>query len=179
MTLNAVDVNISLSGYLNSNTYGIDNYDNAQLEMTDTDIAYTTTNVTYDGYTGYGLWNGSGTTNFHSGSISVDRIRGYGIYNTSGEVTLGDEEDPSSAHYGDPDADVSVTNPSVTVSGTTWSYGVKNESGRVNMFDGVIRAKTHPMPDMPDIPTRTEYHFEARVETDGDYQKLTLKYIQS
>ena len=179
MTLNTVDVNISLSGYLNSNTYGIDNYDNAQLEMTDADITYTTTNVTYDGYTGYGLWNGSGTTNFHSGSISVDRIRGYGIYNTSGEVTLGDEEDPSSAHYGDPDANVSVTDPSVTVSGTTWSYGVKNESGRVNMFDGVIRAKTHPMPDMPDIPTKTEYHFEARVETDGDYQKLTLKYIQS
>ena len=184
MSLDNVDMNFDISGWLSDASYGINN-EGSQLDAVDVNIVYNihdkTGEYSYDRVAGYGIRNTTGNLNYRSGSILLEnRIKSYGIYNTTGEVTIGTPEDPNSGHYGDPDADVSTTNPSIYVVGSTIGYGVKNESGRVNFYDGIITGSSHPMPDMPAIPTKTEYHFEARLFTDADnYQYLILKYIQS
>ena len=182
MTATDVDVTLDISGSIySSDTYGIKN-DGARFDANDVNITYNNHNIVADSSsTAYGAQNSSGTLNFESGNITLTgRITSYGIYNGSGETTIGVAEDPSSIYHGTADADVSTTNPSIYVVGSTTGYGVKNESGRVNFYDGKITGSTHPMPDMPAIPTKTEYHFEVRTYTDADnYQYIILQYIQS
>ena len=179
-TVTSVNMNMDISGGIyRGDSYGIKN-DGSRLDATDINIVYNNHDITSDNYSAaYGLRNGSGTLNFYSGSVEVtNRATTYGIYNGDGETTIGVEDD-SPAH-GTPDADVSTTDPRIYAIGTTTGYGVKNESGRVDFYDGRITGSTHPMPDMPTIPTKAEYHFEVRSYTDIDgYQYIILQYIQS
>jgi hypothetical protein len=179
LTLESTDLNLNLSGGVTKTIYTINN-GSSELEITNSNIVTNLANITADSRAQYGIYNTTGTVNFHSGSLIMTRAISYGISNEDGEVTIGDEEPSTDPDYGLPTANVSTTNPNIRAIGSNTGIGIKNGTGRVNFYDGIITGSTHPMPDMPNIPTKTEYHFEARLQTDQDnYQSVILKYIQS
>ena len=179
LTFDSTDFELNYSAGLTKTVYAIDN-GNSELNITGSNITTKLTDVTSDSNTQYGIYNNAGIVNFYSGSLIMTRNTSYGIYNETGEITIGQAESSSDPDYGLPTANVSITNPNIRAIGSSTGIGVKNGTGRVNFYDGIITGSTHPMPDMPDIPTKTEYHFEARSQTDGDgYQSVILKYIQS
>ena len=179
LTFDSTDFELNFSAGLTKTVYAIDN-GSSELNITGSNITTKLTDVTSDSNTQYGIYNNAGIVNFYSGSLIMARNTSYGIYNETGEITIGQAESSSDPDYGLPTANVSITNPNIRAIGSSTGIGVKNGTGRVNFYDGIITGSTHPMPDMPDIPTKTEYHFEARLQTDGDgYQSVILKYIQS
>ena len=179
LEFNGTNITINMSEMIDKTIYAINN-NGTQLTLIDTNVTTALSNVTSDSDSYYGLYNHAGNVDFYSGSIYVNRANSYGIYNETGEITIGQAESSSDPDYGQPTANVSITNPNIQAIGTSTGIGVKNNTGRVNFYDGIITGSTHPMPDMPDIPTKTEYHFEARLQTNPDNnQSVILKYIQS
>ena len=169
-------------------------------------VNYTTSNITTSNMNNlYGIGNNSGTINFNSGDIDVianstatgiNNTAGtvnilsatissvatttYGINNGTGEINLGIPEPEGSPTRGKENADVSTTDPSIRSIGSTTGYGIKNGSGgRINYYDGIITATTHPMPEIPAVPTNTEYLYEPKIHTNSDgYQYMILEWMR-
>ena len=118
----------------------------------------------------------NGTINFKSGTISADiRNPSYGINNTStGTVILGEAESPDSEDYGKETAHVSVTDPLISINTVIQysSYGIYNNSGVIEFYDGKIAAYAAAM--TPAAPNATEYMYEARAFTDENNNKYTI-----
>ena len=228
LTLTNVDIDVVGTGYIDKNVYGIYNT-GSQLIATDVDIASSFSNLTGGGGTFLGIYNGTGTLDYKSGTITGNFYNMYGIHNESGtlnydsgtitatanttstgiynnsgavnilsatinanattaygvnnntgEITLGEPEPSDSEDWGKATAHVSIINPSIRAIGTTTGYGVKNgASGRINYYDGIITASTHPMPEIPAVPTKAEYLYEPKIHTDGDgYQYMILEWMR-
>ena len=121
-------------------------------------------NLTYDGgtvlatrvYNGYGTYINNGTFEFKHGNISAtENNNSYGVYmNSSTAIYTQGIYDGR----GTEDADVSISNPSITAVGSTTGIGVRMGGGTFNYYDGYILGSTSPRAQ-GDITSSTDLNF--------------------
>ncbi len=127
----------------------------------------------------FGVYNNSGTFTIKSGTISVtgESKNSTGIHVESGTAIIGEAEASDSPNYGLETADVSLTNPEIKADGLNGSYGIqlKNTNCKIYFYDGKIMGKTYSMQQQP---TGTEYLYETKDTTEGDYKVRTLEWMR-
>ena len=140
-------------------------------------------NLTYDGgtialtsvYKGYGTFINNGTFELKHGNILVtENNESYGVYmnNSSVVYTQGIYDG-----RGTEDADVSISNPSISAIGTTTGIGVRMGGGTFNYYDGYILGSTRPRAQ-GDITSSTDLNYQVVTKTDEDtgYNYCILEY---
>ena len=144
--------------------------DGGTIISSDSSIEAIVENVTTHNGDTLSIYNPTGNFTIETGTITAkSKTRNsYGIFNDSGTITIGIPEPEDSPNYGRDTADVSQTNPSITAidsitSGTKVGIGVKNNTGKVNYYDGVVAGTKSAFAEEPTIK---EYLYEVCTELD-------------
>lgn len=129
----------------------------------------------------YGITNESADSSieFKSGSINMTGLAVTGVRLKGGSLVLGEKEAEDSPNYGKETANVSVTNPSISAIGTYNGYGIKNASGYVEFYDGIIKATSQVI--TTDF-SKVEYLYQPEEEvttTSPVVKSQTLKFMRN
>ena len=139
---------------------GVGIVNNGQMVLTNADI-----NI--NRATSYGIYTVSGDLEMTDTTISVEGQTVYGAYIDNGNLIMGIPEPTTSPNYGTGDADVSVTDPSITAIGTTSGIGVYKNLGKFMYYDGIIVGNTAAIP-RDNISTDVEHLYEPTFHTDAN-----------
>ena len=102
----------------------------------------------------YGAHIESGSLTIESGTINSNGTTSYGVRMTNGTYTQGIYDG-----RGTESADVSLTDPSITATGTTTGIGVSMGSGTMKYYDGYIHGSTSAFAT-GDIVSETEKNYQ-------------------
>ena len=122
----------------------------------------------HDNTTSIGLFVKSGELTMETGTITSSGTEAYGAYMEAGTYTQGIYDG-----RGTDSADVSITNPEISATGTTKGIGVRMGNGEFNYYDGHISGSTSAF-EAGDIVASTEHRYH--VEYSNDNKSCILKF---
>ena len=166
--------NTTIDNSRTNNLYGLYMYNSGNVKFSN---VITTLHDSTSGSSNksYGAYIENGEFILEDGSINMTNIENaYGIYLNSANATY------TQGVYdgrGTDAADVSTTNPLISVVGTTSGIGVRMGDGTFNYYDGKIIASTSPRVS-GDIISKTEKNYQVITKTDEEtgYNYCILEY---
>ena len=164
---------IKNSGTANIDGLTIDNDDSAANStsrrstgiVNDGQMTVKNANIVINRGISYGLYTLSGELTLLDSTIDINGTEAYGAYINDGDLIMGVPEPVDSPNYGTENADVSVTNPSITAIGTTSGIGIYKNVGKFKYYDGIIKGSTSAIP-RDKITSDVEHLYEPTFHTD-------------